>query len=83
MKVIFLKLYNKLCTHFFICIQLLISGGRGLGSKEGFKILEELADVLNGTVAGSRAAIKYGWINKALQVGQTGKPVRDQRFTLQ
>lgn len=63
--------------------EVLISGGRGVGNKEGFKILEELAQVLNGTVAGSRAAIEYGWIDKALQVGQTGKPVRDQRFTLQ
>jgi len=58
----------------------IISGGRGIGSKEGFTILQELADVLDGTVAGSRASIEYGWIDKALQVGQTGKTVRPQLY---
>ena len=55
---------------------IIVSGGRGIGSKEGFSILQELADVLDGTIAGSRASIEYGWIDKALQVGQTGKTVR-------
>jgi len=58
----------------------IVSGGRGIGSKEGFVILQELADVLDGTVAGSRASIEYGWIDKALQVGQTGKTVRPQVY---
>ncbi|MBC8059230.1 MAG: electron transfer flavoprotein subunit alpha/FixB family protein [Clostridiaceae bacterium] len=58
----------------------IISGGRGVGSKEGFAILQELADVLDGTIAGSRASIEYGWIDKALQVGQTGKTVRPQLY---
>ena len=58
----------------------IVSGGRGIGSKEGFVVLQELADVLDGTVAGSRASIEYGWIDKALQVGQTGKTVRPQVY---
>ncbi|MBX7427073.1 electron transfer flavoprotein subunit alpha/FixB family protein [Clostridium chauvoei] len=54
----------------------IISGGRGVGSKENFALLEELAEVLGGTVAGSRAAVDNAWIEKDYQVGQTGKTVR-------
>lgn len=54
----------------------IVSGGRGVGSKENFKIIEELAEALGGAVGGSRATIENGWIDKSLQVGQTGKTVR-------
>lgn len=54
----------------------IVSGGRGVGSKENFAILEELAEALGGTVAGSRAAVENGWIERNYQVGQTGKTVR-------
>ncbi|SHI28425.1 electron transfer flavoprotein subunit alpha/FixB family protein [Clostridium intestinale] len=54
----------------------IVSGGRGVGSKENFKLLEELAEALGGTVGGSRAAIEKEWLDKNLQVGQTGKTVR-------
>lgn len=56
--------------------KILVSGGRGVGSKENFKILEDLAEVLGGTVSCSRAVTDSGWLPKDLQVGQTGKTVR-------
>lgn len=62
--------------------KILVSGGRGVGSAENFKILDDLAEVLGGTVSCSRAVVDNGWKPKDLQVGQTGKTVRPQ-ITLQ
>ena len=56
--------------------KILVSGGRGVGSPENFKLLEDLAEVLHGTVSCSRAVVDSGWKPKDLQVGQTGKTVR-------
>ena len=56
--------------------KILVSGGRGVGSPENFKILDDLAEVLGGTVSCSRAVVDSGWKPKDLQVGQTGKTVR-------
>ena len=56
--------------------KILVSGGRGVGSPENFKILEDLAAVVGGTVSCSRAVVDSGWKPKDLQVGQTGKTVR-------
>ena len=58
----------------------IVSGGRGVGSKENFALLQDLADALGGTVAGSRAAVENGWIEPGYQVGQTGKTVRPQIY---
>lgn len=58
----------------------LISGGRGVGSKENMSHLYDLAEVLNGEVSGSRAVIDNGWLDKDRQVGQTGRTVRPDLY---
>ena len=60
--------------------KILVSGGRGVGSPENFKILEDLAAALGGEVSCSRAVVDSGWKPKDLQVGQTGKTVRPQVY---
>ncbi len=55
---------------------ILVSGGRGVGTAENFSLLEDLAEALGGTVSCSRAVVDAGWKSKDLQVGQTGKTVR-------
>ena len=56
--------------------KILVSGGRGVGSPENFRILDDLAEAIGGTVSCSRAVVDAGWKSKDLQVGQTGKTVR-------
>lgn len=59
---------------------IIVSGGRGLGDAEGFKLIKKLADKLGGVVGSSRACVDCEWIDMAHQVGQTGKTVRPKLY---
>lgn len=60
--------------------QIIVAGGMGVGSKDDFKLVSELAHVLGGTVAASRAAVDAGFISQDHQVGQTGTTVRPKLY---
>ncbi len=58
----------------------IVAGGRGLGTPEGFKLAEDLAAALGGAVAATRAVVDAGWYPYATQVGQTGKSVSPKLY---
>ncbi len=60
--------------------EIIVSGGRGVGSKEKFKIVEELANVLGAELGGSRVTIELNWLDQDHQVGQTGKTVAPKLY---
>jgi len=59
---------------------IIVTGGRGLGKKEGFDLLEKFAKKIGGVVGASRAAVDNGWIDHSHQVGQTGTTVRPKLY---
>ncbi len=60
--------------------QIIVSGGIGVGSKEGFDLIKELAHLIGGEVGASRAAVDAGYVSKEHQVGQTGTTVRPKLY---
>jgi caffeyl-CoA reductase-Etf complex subunit CarE len=60
--------------------KVIVAGGRGVGDAGGFRVLEELAAVLGGEMAGTRVAVEEGWIPADRQVGQTGQSVRPELY---
>ena len=59
---------------------IVVAGGYGMGSKEGFELLQQLADVLGAEVGASRAAVDAGWVDHDRQIGQTGVTVRPKLY---
>ncbi|MCX5749814.1 MAG: FAD-binding protein [Candidatus Saganbacteria bacterium] len=60
--------------------EIIVSGGRGIGCAENFRLVQDLADTIGGAVGASRATVDAGWISQFHQVGQTGKTVSPKLY---
>jgi electron transfer flavoprotein alpha subunit len=60
--------------------EIIVAAGRGIGKKENFKLVQDLANVLGCEIGASRAVVEAGWISADHQVGQTGKTVRPKLY---
>jgi electron transfer flavoprotein alpha subunit len=60
--------------------EIIVAAGRGIGSAENLRVVEELASALGGMVGASRAIVDQGWASRSCQVGQTGKTVRPRLY---
>jgi electron transfer flavoprotein alpha subunit len=60
--------------------KVIVAGGRGMGGPDGFRLVQELAEELDGAVGATRAAVDAGWINYSQQIGQTGKIVKPRLY---
>jgi electron transfer flavoprotein alpha subunit len=60
--------------------EIIVAGGRGVGKKENFKIIEELAEAIGAEIGGSRVTVELNWIPQDQQVGQTGKTVTPKLY---
>ena len=60
--------------------EIIVAGGRGVGSKEGFKLIKDLAEVLGAEMGGSRVTVELNWLDQDRQVGQTGKTVSPKLY---
>ncbi|NCB99612.1 MAG: electron transfer flavoprotein subunit alpha/FixB family protein [Clostridia bacterium] len=60
--------------------EIIVAGGRGMGSAENFELVKELADLLGGVVGATRPAMEDGWVSRAHQVGQSGKIVAPKLY---
>jgi len=76
----FLKVVPKERKVNFKSSNIIVAGGAGVGSKENFRLLYQLADALGGEVGASRAAVDYGYCDKDRQIGQTGAVVRPKLY---
>jgi len=76
----FLQVVPKISKVDFHSANIIVAGGAGVGCKENFKLLEQLAAVLGAEVGASRAAVDFGFTEKERQVGQTGSVVRPKLY---